>query len=27
VVRPQDGSAALVGVVGPLQLDVMRVRL
>src|SRR6201996_4300135 len=27
VFRPQDGSPALVGVVGPLQLDVLRVRL
>ena len=25
--RPHDGSPALVGVVGPLQLDVLRVRL
>jgi peptide chain release factor 3 len=27
VFRPTDGSPALVGVVGPLQLDVLRVRL
>jgi peptide chain release factor 3 len=27
VFRPQDGSPALVGVVGPLQLDVLQVRL
>jgi peptide chain release factor 3 len=27
VFRPNDGSPALVGVVGPLQLDVLRVRL
>jgi peptide chain release factor 3 len=27
VFRPLDGSPALVGVVGPLQLDVLRVRL
>ena len=27
VFRPHDGSPALVGVVGPLQLDVLRVRL
>jgi peptide chain release factor 3 len=27
VFRPQDGSPAMVGVVGPLQLDVLRVRL
>jgi len=27
VFRPRDGSPALVGVVGPLQLDVLRVRL
>jgi peptide chain release factor 3 len=27
VFRPQDGSPALVGVVGPLQLDVLRERL
>src|SRR5205807_3412104 len=27
VFRPVDGSPALVGVVGPLQLDVLRVRL
>src|SRR6188474_2011619 len=27
VFRPQDGSPALVGVVGPLQLDVLKVRL
>jgi peptide chain release factor 3 len=27
VFRPQDGSPVLVGVVGPLQLDVLRVRL
>jgi peptide chain release factor 3 len=27
VFRPSDGSPALVGVVGPLQLDVLRVRL
>jgi peptide chain release factor 3 len=27
VFRPADGSPALVGVVGPLQLDVLRVRL
>jgi len=27
VFRPTDGSAALVGVVGPLQLDVLRARL
>ena len=27
VFRPQDGSPALVGVVGPLQLDVLRQRL
>jgi peptide chain release factor 3 len=27
VFRPQDGAPALVGVVGPLQLDVLRVRL
>jgi peptide chain release factor 3 len=27
VFRPQDGSPALIGVVGPLQLDVLKVRL
>jgi peptide chain release factor 3 len=27
VFRPQDGSPALVGVVGPLQLEVLQVRL
>jgi peptide chain release factor 3 len=27
VFRPHDGSPALVGVVGPLQLDVLQVRL
>ena len=27
VFRPHDGSPALVGVVGPLQLDVLKVRL
>jgi peptide chain release factor 3 len=27
VFRPTDGSSALVGVVGPLQLDVLRARL
>jgi peptide chain release factor 3 len=27
VFRPQDGSPALVGVVGPLQLDVLQARL
>ncbi len=27
VFRPLDGSPALVGVVGPLQLDVLKVRL
>ncbi len=27
VFRPHDGSPAMVGVVGPLQLDVLRVRL
>jgi peptide chain release factor 3 len=27
VFNPQDGSPALVGVVGPLQLDVLRARL
>ena len=27
VFRPHDGSPALIGVVGPLQLDVLRVRL
>ncbi len=27
VFRPTDGSPALVGVVGPLQLDVLRARL
>ncbi|HEX5778596.1 MAG TPA: peptide chain release factor 3, partial [Xanthobacteraceae bacterium] len=27
VFRPNDGSPALVGVVGPLQLDVLKVRL
>jgi peptide chain release factor 3 len=27
VFRPTDGSPALVGVVGPLQLDVLQVRL
>ena len=27
VFRPHDGSPAIVGVVGPLQLDVLKVRL